>query len=144
VDKNSLPGTTAPTIHPRDLPLDVVREMARDRTERTSIRQVASEMTIGASTLHNFLRGAEPHPRVRRVLAEWYSRETTKRGAEYHDSAYTSALQVLLGALPNDRRATAADDVLSAIEQAHLRNGTPLPWWLRRLRAAAAEKHSEP
>jgi hypothetical protein len=130
-------------IHPRDLPLDVVRDMARDRAERSSIRQVAGEMGMGSSTLHNFLRGTEPHPRVRRVLAEWYSREISRGGAEYHDSAYTSALQVLLAALPTDRRGTAAEEMLSALEQVHLRNGTPLPWWLRRLRAATAEERSK-
>lgn len=130
-------------IHPRDLPLDVVREMARDRSERSSIRQVAGEMGMGASTLHNFLRGAEPHPRVRRVLAEWYSRQVAREGAEYHDSAYTSALQVLLAALPNDKRGTAADEVLGTIERLHLQSGTPLPWWLRQRRAAGETRAKE-
>ena len=130
-----MPEPAPPVVHPRDLPLDVVREMARDRAERTSIRHVAGEMGMGSSTLHNFLRGTEPHPRVRRVLAEWYSREISKGGTEYHESTYTSALQVLLAALPAEVRPAATQDVLGAIERLHLKSGTPLPWWLRQRRA---------
>lgn len=49
-----------------------VRNAAREAAESSSLRIVAREIGIGHSTLHNFLNGAEPHPRVRRILRDWY------------------------------------------------------------------------
>ena len=54
----------------------VLRAYAQAETERSSMRAVAERIGMGRTTLYNFLAGANPHPRVRRLLALWYLRET--------------------------------------------------------------------
>jgi hypothetical protein len=55
-----------------------VREYARERAELSSLRKVAPEIGLGHSTLHNFLKGANPHPRVWRALRTWYAEASTR------------------------------------------------------------------
>ncbi|HEX8394425.1 MAG TPA: hypothetical protein VF665_18915 [Longimicrobium sp.] len=129
-------------INPREVSLEALRELALDRAEQSSIRVLAAEIGLGPSTLHNFLSGATPHPRVRRKLAEWFVGEV---GAEraYPDQAYASALGILLSAVDPAVRDDAAADVLGLIERVHVQNGTAAPAWLRRLRDAAAPDPGE-
>jgi hypothetical protein len=58
--------------------VSVVREFARERAERSSLRILAPEMGLGHSTLHNFLSGADPHPRIWSKLREWYGHTITR------------------------------------------------------------------
>lgn len=127
-------------INRRELPIEAVRELARDRSERSSIRQVADQMGLGHSTLANFLKGASPHPRIRRALAEWYFREIGSGGDEYPDVAYASAVQVLVAGLPERGRGAAAEDVVALLERLHEKNGLQKPGWLERLRVVEARE----
>jgi hypothetical protein len=130
-------------INRRELPIEAVRELARDRSERSSIRHLADQMGVKHSTLHNFLKGAIPHPRVRRMLGEWYVRELGSGGDDYPDAAYASAVRVLVAGLPEDAQADAAEDVISLLVQAHQKTGLPKPGWLDRLREGEAEQEEE-
>jgi hypothetical protein len=123
------------SINPRDVPIDSVRELARDHAERSSLRLLAPEIGLGHSTLHNFLAGAAPHPRVRRLLGLWYLRVTGGGGEEGEElRAYTSALDVLLAGVPAELRGRAAGEVLDVLERGYTEGGTDVPAWLRTLR----------
>jgi len=126
-------------MNPRDVPIDAVRELARDRAEQTSLRHLAPEIGLGHSTLHNFLNGAAPHPRVRRLLGLWYLRETGAAGAEEESlRPYTSALDLLLGGVPATARRGAAGDVLDVLERGYTAGGGRKPGWLQALREREA------
>jgi hypothetical protein len=121
------------SINPRDVPIEPVREFARDRAEQSSIRTLAADIGLGHSTVHNFLGGAAPHPRVRRQLVEWYL-SRTGQSPEYSEQAYTAALDVLLGPLPPGSRPRARQNMLAALERTHAELGIPVPDWLSALR----------
>jgi hypothetical protein len=125
---------TTPT-HPRDVPVEAVRELARERAERTSLRHLAPEIGLGHSTLHNFINGAAPHPRVRLLLAEWYLRETGGAGGRESVQPYVSALEILLAGLPPGSRERARDEVLDVVERGFTRAGRERPGWMAALRS---------
>lgn len=129
---------TSPT-NPRDVPIEAVRELARDHAERSSLRHLAPEIGLGHSTLHNFLNGAAPHPRVRRLLGTWYLRVTGGTAEEEGDPVqpYASALKILLGGLPADSRERAAGEVLDVVERGYESAGRNRPGWLDALRESS-------
>ncbi len=126
------------SMNPRDVPIDAVRELARDHAERSSLRQLAPEIGLGHSTLHNFLSGAAPHPRVRRLLGLWYLRVT---GAAGDDDLrpYASALDMLLAGVPAELRERAAGEVLDVLERGYAGSGKDAPAWLAALRQRATD-----
>jgi hypothetical protein len=123
----------ATSINPRDVPIDPVREYARDRAEQTSIRHLAADIGLGHSTVHNFLNGAAPHPRVRRRLVEWYLARTGQ-APEYAEETYAAALDVLVRELPAESRDQARGGLLRALAAMHDDLGLPVPPWLASLR----------
>ena len=126
------------SMNPRDVPIDAVRELARDHAERSSLRQLAPEIGLGHSTLHNFLSGAAPHPRVRRLLGLWYLR-VTAGGGEDDLRPYQSALDVLLAGVPEELRGRAAGEVLDVLERGYEGTRTGTPAWLTALREREGE-----
>lgn len=126
-------------INPRDVPIDAVRELARDHAERTSLRQLAPEIGLGHSTLHNFLSGAAPHPRVRRLLGLWYLRVTGGSAEEFTIRPYAAAIDVLLSEVPEAVRDRARADLLGVLERGYRASGVEAPGWLAALRAREAE-----
>lgn len=125
------------STNPRDVPIEAVRELARDHAERTSLRHLAPEIGLGHTTLHNFLNGAAPHPRVRRLLGAWYLRVTGGAAEAESESVqpYASALKILLGGLPAESRDRAAGEVLDVVERGYEGAGRERPGWLDALRA---------
>jgi DNA repair protein RadC len=93
-----------------DPQLSAVREFARERAQRSSLRILASEIGIGHTTLNNFLDGAKPHPRIWRALREWYERENA-RGAVEREPVTTDQLR-----RARERMRTLGPRVLSAPE----------------------------
>lgn len=124
----------------RAVPLDVLREFARDESERTSLRQVASMLGLGRTTLQKFI-GAEttPHPRVRRRIALWYLENASgePRGASEPDtSVYTAAVDTLLNGIDKDRYPAARAYLVDAVSAVHTDHGSGTPPWLAGLRGA--------
>lgn len=124
----------------RAVPLEVLREFARDESERTSFRQVAAAIGLGRTTLQKFIGGeTTPHPRVRRQIALWYLAHHAPQGPAPAPDAWSghrAALQLLVAGMPADERERAVAELLEAIEQVVAKSGLAVPHWVRELRAA--------
>lgn len=129
----------------RAVPLETLRDFARDEAERTSLRQVAAAVGVGRTTLQNFIQAeTSPHPRVKRLVALWYLKETTRSKEEETSEAYASALDLLVGAVPVERRSEARATLVAMVEQVHTLLGVPLPRELAALRNAIAHPPPSP
>ncbi|MBB4636153.1 hypothetical protein [Longimicrobium terrae] len=122
----------------RAVPLEVLREFARDESERTSLRQVATMLGLGRTTLQKFI-GAEttPHPRVRRKIALWYLEAGPGGDAAVParaPSPYGSAVDTLLDGIDQARHHDARAELLDAIAALHAAHGSGPPAWLAELR----------
>ncbi|HEU4883626.1 MAG TPA: hypothetical protein VFT45_15305 [Longimicrobium sp.] len=124
----------------RAVPVETLREFARDRAELTSVRQVAAEAGLGRTTLRNFLtRGTTPHPRVRRILALWYLGEKAKEQTPFLPEDYISAFDILLDGLPDDHRARAAAVLVERLVAMYASAGVEIPPALAELRERDAD-----
>lgn len=118
----------------RDVAVAAVREFAKDAVEASSIRDVAAHIGIGHSTLANFLNGANPHPRIRRRLGEWYLLQLGDT------SIPAAALAALTRSLPADALEPARRAILAALEKAHNDAGVESPTWIAELSEPALEQ----
>lgn len=114
-----------------DVDIEAVRAHARWRVREKTIRCVASEVGINHSTLHTFLHGRDPGPRIRSDLCEWYFRELDDgRDAEV-------ALVILSKFMPSAAEKQALrNNVLDSLEDGFQRTGRDVPPWIARLRKA--------
>ena len=120
----------------RAVPLEVVREFARTRTELSSIRLVAEDAGVGRSTLHKFIAaGTMPHPRVRRLLALWYLRRLEGVDEMELVRPFASALGILLGDVPGTSQERVRLSILDSIEEGCTAVGEEGPRWVAVLRA---------
>jgi hypothetical protein len=128
----------AATDH-RAVPLEVLREFARSQAELTSIRLVAEDAGVGRSTLHKFITaGTMPHPRVRRLLALWYLRRMGGVDETELVRPYVSALEVLVGEVPEQTRMRVTMHVLDSVDQGYTDAGEETPRWINALRTRLA------
>jgi transcriptional regulator with XRE-family HTH domain len=128
-------GERARSMDYRPVPLDTLRELARERSERTSLRQVAAAVGVGRTTLQKFIQGeTSPHPRVKRALARWYHQETERSAEDAAADEYGDALEVLVGGLPAEPREQARAALVDLLERFHVLLGVPLPSGLAGLR----------
>lgn len=98
------------------MPLDTLRERAQAESERSSVGDVAARISVGRTTLHNFVNGiTRPHPRIRRLLALWHLRET---GGEHADA---EAGEALLMFIPDEQRGAAVAELQHVIRALHRR-----------------------
>lgn len=119
----------------RAVPIETLREFARDRAELTSVRQVAAEAGLGRTTLRNFLtRETTPHPRVRRLLALWYLSEKAKEPKPFPQEDYVSAFAILLESLPDEHRTQATAALIERLAAMHASAGVEIPPGLAALR----------
>lgn len=126
----------------RAVSVETLREFARDRAELTSVRQVAAEVGLGRTTLHNFISGdTTPHPRVRRLLALWYLREKDNQKA-FSPADFASALTILLGELPAEQRAQATAALVDRIAALYASVGVAMPPGLAALRQGDPDPQS--
>ena len=108
----------------RDVDIDRVREYAAVAANRTSLRTLAPEIGLGHSTLHNFLGGAAPHPRVRTALCKWYLRET---GA---GEDVRAALETLSAYFPAEVRPDVQQALLGTMAESFRKLDMQAPDWL--------------
>lgn len=123
----------------RTVPLEVLREFARGQAELSSLRLVAEDAGVGRSTLHKFVTaGTMPHPRVRRLLALWYLRRLGGVDETELVRPYVSALEVLVGEVPEPSRARVTTDVLDSVDRGFSDAGEEAPRWTGALRRRLA------
>jgi hypothetical protein len=109
----------------RGVPVADLRDWYRDRVECESYRAVGEQTGINPSTLNNFVRGADPHPRIRIKLAEFYLQNV---GTEL---AVESAVSVLLAGLPPEYHENAVRRVRETVAELFMRAGEVPPRWAR-------------
>jgi hypothetical protein len=102
--------------------MEQVRAAARDAAEKSSLRTVAPEIGVGHSTLHNFLNGANPHPRVRRILYTWFVQG--KGGSDSH------CLDTLMRELPVDVRDRLRPALARMLVSGYVESALVVPGWL--------------
>jgi hypothetical protein len=120
----------------RAIPVEVLRDFALSQTEASSIRSVADEVGLSHSALHKFVTGrTNPQPRVRRLLGLWYLQKVEQAHDIDVARPYAAALQILLSAIPQERRREAEGEVLEALVQTHSQSGAAQPRWLELLRS---------
>jgi hypothetical protein len=107
-----------------DIDIDQVRDHALRAVNRASLRSIAPTIPVGFTTLHNFLGGSVPHPRVRTALCEWYLRD---RGG---DGGSSAALDTLLEPFGEGEREGARRTLLDALVRAYADAGRPAPGWI--------------
>lgn len=115
----------------RAVDVDAMREWYQEQVERTSIRQVAKLCGIGRSSLHNFLNGASPHPRLRRLLAKYYLEQRSDGMQDVLD-----ALAVLISGIEGEDRGRLQHAIVGLVEQAYCARGAEPPRWIVQLREA--------
>jgi hypothetical protein len=114
----------------RTVPVQAIREFARDRAELSSVRQVADEIGLGRTTLHNFISAdTMPHPRVRRLLALWYLREKEKEAAS-EEKTYATAFEILVNTVPPESRDEWRVALATKLAELHAVPGAEIPPWL--------------
>jgi hypothetical protein len=129
----------------RTIPLEALREFARDESERSSLRQVAAEVGLGRSTLHKFIQQrTSPHPRVRRLLALWYLRERAAAADRAAVEAFAGAAELLVGAFPEASREDARRELVEFVERLYPRHGLPAPGALLALREGGSGASGDP
>jgi hypothetical protein len=102
-----------------------VRRAARERAEESSLRTAAPEIGIGHSTLHNFLNGANPHPRIRRILHNWY---VERLGGK--ESELRSCLDRLLAEFPDDVANGLRPAMTRLLADGYIESGIEVPAWV--------------
>jgi hypothetical protein len=120
----------------RNIPLDVLRDFARVRSEMTSIREAAAEVGIGHSTYHKFIHArTKPQPRIRRLVGLWYLAKAAEAPDVDAVRPYRAALAALLSDLPDADRDQAVSEVVAALCAVYGRYDAPRPRWLELLAA---------
>lgn len=117
-----------------EIALDTLRDYYRDIAERTSLRTAAAHVPgLGHSTLHNFLGGAEPQPRIRRLLAETYmaAMGILPEGADpARERTASAALEILADFFPPSARRGFKRSMERAMAEELKASGQPVPEWL--------------
>jgi hypothetical protein len=106
--------------------LEAAREHLIAANEQDSIRVLASKVGLGSSTLHSFLSGADPQPRTRRKVLDWYA-------GQLHAAPdrVQSALDMLLEGMSEDEVDDARTDLLLAVTKLYEARGKSPPSWVQ-------------
>lgn len=116
----------------RAVDVEAMREWYREQVERGSIRQVAKLCGIGHSSLHNFLSGASPHPRIRSVLARYY---LSQGNDPDHAKPALDALMLLPPGIEGQERQRLHGVIMGVIEQAYRARGDEPARWIAQMQA---------
>lgn len=116
----------------RDLgvPVDVLRNAARERAEATSLRAAAREIGMSWRGLEAFMEGTRPHPATVRKLTAWYLKRVAAGELEVSAEAAEAAFTVLLSHIPAERRQAGLDRLTTCLREFCVSEGVALPSWL--------------
>lgn len=124
--------------------VDRIREYARARVARTSLRKVAKSAGVKVGATKKFIDGSVPYERNARLWKRWYARELREGLAESPDDAVPTpdalaALDMLLWTIPEEQREAARADVVEAFRKIHQERAPRLPLWVVELTSAGGE-----
>lgn len=108
-----------------------LRDAARERVARTSLRWVAREIGISPPGLKLFLAGASPRSATLEKIHTWHLTLAQRTGASV-ETIYL-VLDLLLLPLPEDERVSVVREILARLVEAHQQQGTSGPAWLATL-----------
>lgn len=110
--------------------VDTIREAARSYAERKPLREFAIEVGISWTTLHEFLKGANPRAANRKKLTEWYVRTMPTRGESLTPELARAFVASMLDGIPKDKRKAAERDVWRMLGKVYKDAGAEPPGWL--------------
>ena len=122
---------------------DVVREAVRRELDVLSIRELARQIGLNSSTLFNFLDGATPRSQVSRALTEWYATIATRDGG-LDPGVAEAVVSLQLDGLGGKVRQETLQSIVATLAEAHRRQGTQAPEWLRRLQDTLSADAAQP
>ncbi len=108
----------------RVVPVDLLREAARQRVEETSLRSVAAETRMSYTALRHFLRGSEPYSDNLRRLTEWY---LSTAQVAIPVEASELAMRLLIGRLPEPEQSKAREEVVEVVRRYFKQVGLDAP-----------------
>ena len=111
-----------------------IRQAVSEALEQSSLRAVAVEIGLGHSTLHNFASGANPHPRVRRLLHDWHTRRTAAPRA-----IDPARLDAITEGLPGHVRIRLRPFLAQVLVRGYVESGLEAPTWLASAASAARQ-----
>lgn len=123
-----LTGEAAMTRNEDTPKIPEIRAYAQERIDVMSIRTLAREIGVVHSTLHNFLQGAAPHPRVRRKLVDWYRLRTGS--VDLADHPCLHAVRGMLQDMTPAGQEYAAGVLLNQLERLYIGACCPVPPWI--------------
>ena len=112
------------------VPVEVLREAARRYAATVTLRSAANEIGLSLSGLHSFLLGTAPRPSTIRKLVRWYLSSAEARIGEDSNASARIAIGVLLGDIPESKRAAAEATLIQSLREWCVAAGVPLPAWL--------------
>ena len=120
---------------PTDPSMDRIRDYARARVAKTSLRKVAKSAGVKVGATKNFIDGSVPYERNARLWKRWYARELREGMAESPDDSLPTGeargvLELLLWAVPEEQREAATAEALEAFRQIHLSRQRTPPLWV--------------
>lgn len=117
-------------VVPGSVPVEVLREAARQRVLNTSLRVAAAEIALSHRGLEGFIKGARPHPQTIRKLTEWHLKRAAAGETSISAAVVREALAILVQHLPVQRRESVTNQVLGLLRTETESAGGPLPPWL--------------
>ena len=116
------------------VPVDVLREAVRARSEATSMRAVAAELGLSLGFVQDFIAGAQPRSRTLRAVTAWYVRHRAEAGDGLDADTMRAVLALLLEPVPVKARGKARNAFLDALERIYRDAGGLVPRWVGELR----------
>lgn len=116
------------------VPVEVLREAARQRSEATSLRIAAKEIGMSWKGLQAFTAGTNPHPATIRKLTEWHVRRAAVGEVDVSADVVQAALAVLVRHFPPSERDEAAATIAETIRKLTERLRLAEPQWFSQYR----------
>jgi hypothetical protein len=118
------------------VPLEQLREAARQYSEAVTQRVAAREIGMSPGGFHAFLQGTAPHAGTVRKLTAWYFRSLEARGGVLTAETARAAISLLAGHLPGTHQSRLAQRIVEAIRSEGADAGIPDPSWLAEMLVA--------
>jgi hypothetical protein len=112
------------------VPIEALRQAARERVEATSLRTAAAEIGMSFRGLEGFVKGSFPHPATVRKLTDWYVKRVASEESAVSPDVAQAALSILIQHLPAAGRSEAEEQVVQLLNGLTTAKELPLPRWL--------------